>query len=367
MSFLLHGSSQVTSAVAPSSGCVGFVGAGRAGLHDLDFELYSGDGVLLESDVRPVGSPTVRFCGGEGQRVHLVVRASEGSGEYQWIMVKGTGEFPDLNRMVGGCFSGAVGVHQSQPRLVSQDSTQHGLVRRSSQVSRLKRMGYALVAEPVQRQLPSQGAFTQVLRPPEPGCYSVAVWPGRPEMRVAVDVGTLEERGVGALAPNVSRRRRVRFCSMGQQVRVLTIRSTGPAGPVWLDLWKQSNPVEKGLHVDDVGVAAELEILARFSSRGLARSRSRWVHLIPGPPTRVSTSVDGGRCYGFAVVGDGELDRGDVDMVLTDSHGRWLASDLRSTGTPAVFYCFSRPSFVRLWIQAYGARGAGKVLVGATP
>jgi len=116
--FLVEGTRWRREVEPMADGCVGFLAVVGERIRDLDLYVYSQEGELLASDLRPDAHPYVRLCHSGEAPVILEAHAYGGSGPARVARIAGAPErLASLGALVGECFAGVASRANAAPDL----------------------------------------------------------------------------------------------------------------------------------------------------------------------------------------------------------------------------------------------------------
>jgi hypothetical protein len=339
--FLLEGESAVHEAtVGDAGGCLGFLAVGARNVRDLDLSIYTTTGTSLVEDVATNAHPYVRFCGAPGLPLRVVVRMYQGQGAYRLVPVDNAPTSVDrLDDLLGPCAGPEeTGTPEPPPDLGPEPAAMSLDESARRELAGLRDRGYVLM-DLVIRGEAAQGQGQQHRLDLASGdCYAVLAVGDRGVTDLDMTLLGMT-RGRASRDAGHERTALVRICP-DEPAHMLEVRAYRGGGGYRIHVLRLvETPAARAAGIDGVSRVFFGEWTARAAKHAFATQIVTWASIAPGEPLAVPIRFERGRCYAIGAVPAPDFERGDIDVVVTDSDGRLLTWDVGPDNSPMTFYC----------------------------
>ena len=352
--FLTESHTAIHVDTLPADGCFGYLVVGHDGVRDLDLALHTTSGLALGSDVSVDKLAYVRYCGAEGLEVVATVQAYEGRGEYRLLRLENApAQMPELDRNLGGCFAGRVGLRGRPPDI--------GPAPVVSAAELLEQWHHDVEHEGYRRVGPTRhqsGQPNAAVRLDAQRCYALLVAASPETDQIALQV--LSPQGRVIVRDEASGRRiRARFCT--EMTGDFTVQ-VGLEGGAWsLAPYLLEEKVAAPTPLTAVGRFDWAVLATRLARRGMRTRALAWGFASAGERLAVPVTLRGGRCYAFSVVRGDALARAGMDVTVAGAEGELVSWSIGGQPPPTAYHCPERDGIVRMRVRPRG--GVGRFLL----
>lgn len=365
--FLSEGEAKSESIQLGDQACFSALAIGARQVRDLDLALYTPTGLRVAEDTSSNAYGYLRFCATPHARLVVVIRMYAGQGEVRLFRVdNGPGALSDLPDFAVSCISAAGGRSADRPEL-GPDPPHASFETEADQRIRAERDHGFIPHGP-----PQFGTVTEA----QPTVVNVSVQAHSCARVILEGDDALQglsaslTRSNGDVLTQTERRDEgieFGFCADAAETDAVRITSTNGSGRYALILLDTPEILAR-----PVGVGADMRFefasaASRLRARGMQAQSLGWTLLAPGQEFKRSVALEQGRCYAFTTVPSGALAEADVDLVLLDTQGKFLAWDVGASTQPTLFYCAVESGPRVLVSRVDGAWGTFLTLMGEDP